>query len=515
MKTIGKLDSELMKVCLILGSLAACSPRRDDQPAAPTTAEDPTMAPLAPEQTASPPLPSGAGGFHVPFDDTNATPTSATGHSEDVSRPAASAGSELDGTTPAAHDGSTSDHDVTTVDLGVSGEHPASSGEASSASPGPTDGPADQLPPPRPDGPAPRHGERYPFPQSAGYPFGVASSRISNEHVRGWYDSWSTKYLQACNDALRPGVDPLSRSLVEAQGFAMVAAAYMGDRPTFDRLNTFYERKLTAYGCGLMGWDNTCEGFTDQGAATDGDIDVASALIVAHWQWPGEGYDDKARDVIENLRPMIVDCGGTYALHPGCAGETPWGGCDETDASYYSPAFFRYFADFSGDDAWRKLADDSHVIRDAAAHPSTGLVPDWQSVSGRPGAGERKDFFSFDAIRTPYKHALDYLWHGNEAAREWCVKITSWAHDEVGVENLVDGYELDGTRVGQYHNLAVVGAMAVCSLANTQLVADAFVAESVRMRDDFWYSAYLGNLYLLAMSGNMWTPETLRAAPWQ
>lgn len=52
--------------------------------------------------------------------------------------------------------------------------------------------------------------------------------------------------------------------------------------------------------------------------------------------------------------------------------------------------------------------------------------------------------------------------------------------------------------------------MAVCSLANSREIADAFVAESVRMRDDFWYSAYLGNLYLLAMSGNMWTPDTLR-----
>ncbi|NLD99482.1 MAG: T9SS type A sorting domain-containing protein, partial [Fibrobacter sp.] len=24
---------------------------------------------------------------------------------------------------------------------------------------------------------------------------------------------------------------------------------------------------------------------------------------------------------------------------------------------------------------------------------------------------------------------------------------------------------------------------------------------------DYWYSGYLGNLYLLALSGNMWTPE--------
>jgi endo-1,4-beta-D-glucanase Y len=295
--------------------------------------------------------------------------------------------------------------------------------------------------------------------------------------------------------------------LVEAQGFAMVAAAYMGDKLTLDRLYGYYETKLTTSACGLMGWDNSCEGFADQGAATDGDIDVASGLIVAHWQWPDDGYDDKARRVISNLDHLIASCGDTSALYPGCAGGRPWGGCNETDASYYSPGFFRYFAEVSGNEAWRKLADDTHKIRDAAAHPTTGLVPDWQSVSGTAGAGSRKGYYSFDAIRTPYKHALDYLWHGNEAAKTWCIKLTSWAHDEVGVSRIVDGYQLDGSPAGQNHNLAAVGAMAVCSMANSQSIVDAFVAESAKLRDDFWYSAYLGNLYLLAMSGNMWTPE--------
>ncbi len=358
----------------------------------------------------------------------------------------------------------------------------------------------------RSDAPA-TNGERYPFPQNVIYPHGNRSTQVSSDHVKRWYDSWSAKYLQTCNGYLRPGVDPLSKSLVEAQGFAMVAAAYMGDKPTLDRLYGYYETKLTASACGLMGWDNSCEGFADQGAATDGDIDVASGLIVAHWQWPDDGYDDKARRVISNLDQLIASCGDTSALYPGCAGGRPWGGCNETDASYYSPGFFRYFAEISGNDAWRKLADDTHKIRDAAAHPRTGLVPDWQSVSGTAGAGSRKGYYSFDAIRTPYKHALDYLWHGNEAAKNWCIKLTSWAHDDVGVSRIVDGYQLDGSPAGQNHNLAAVGAMAVCSMANSQGIVDAFVAESAKLRDDFWYSGYLGNLYLLAMSGNMWTPD--------
>jgi endoglucanase len=350
------------------------------------------------------------------------------------------------------------------------------------------------------------YGEKYPFPQEVTYPHGLRSTKINSDRVRTWYSQWAPKYLMECNGNLLPGTDPLSTALVEAQGFAMIAAAYMGDKPTFDQLNGYYEAKLTSQGCNLMGWKNNCSGFEDQGSATDGDIDVASGLIVAHWQWPDAGYDDKARSVIGALKNMILDCSGTSALHPGCSNGTRWGGCNETDISYYSPAFFRYFAEISNDPAWTKLADDSHVLRDRAAHPTTGLVPDWQSTSGTAGAGSRKGYFSFDAIRTPFKHGLDFLWNGNPEAEVWCQKISSWAHDQ-GVQSLKDEYQLDGTGPGQNHNLAVVGSLTICAMANTQTILDDFVTESVRLRPDFWYSTYLGNLYLLAMSGNMWNPE--------
>src|SRR5690606_29019482 len=111
----------------------------------------------------------------------------------------------------------------------------------------------------------PINGERYPFPQNVIYPHGLRSDKISSSHVKQWYDSWSAKYLQACNGNLRPGVDPLTTSLVEAQGFAMVAAAYMGDKPVLDQLYAFYQTKVTSAGCGLMGWKNDCQGWQDQG----------------------------------------------------------------------------------------------------------------------------------------------------------------------------------------------------------------------------------------------------------
>ena len=68
----------------------------------------------------------------------------------------------------------------------------------------------------------------------------------------------------------------------------------------------------------------------------------------------------------------------------------------------------------------------------------------------------------------------------------------------------MDEYNLDGSRVGSNHNMAVVGSLAVCAMANSQDIADAFAEEVGRLSSGYWYSKYLGNLYLLAVTGNMW-----------
>jgi endo-1,4-beta-D-glucanase Y len=256
----------------------------------------------------------------------------------------------------------------------------------------------------------------------------------------------------------------------------------------------------------MMEWKQTCSGGEGGSSATDGDVDVAASLVVANWQWPNGGYADKAKSVIGNLKKLIVNCGGVSALAAGCGSSGNYGGCNQTDISYFEPAFFREFAKLTGDAAWTKLADDNNTVRDAAANKTTGIVPDWQTASGTPGGGGQKGYYSFDAIRVPYKQALDYLWNGNEKTGAWCKKITTWANS-VGAASIVDGYQLDGTKQGSSKNLASEGSLAVAAMANTQEICDAFAEEALNRPDDYWYSGYLGNLYLLALSGNTWNPS--------
>lgn len=345
------------------------------------------------------------------------------------------------------------------------------------------------------------YSQNFKYPMNMKYRYGFLPKTITSANLDKWYKSYkSSNLLPECNGGIRTSADNASETKVESMGWAMIIAAYMGDKATFDGLYKFYKSKIQGHG--MMAWRVTCGGISDGGSASDGDLDVAFAMVVASWQW-GESYKTEAIKVINTVKKLIVNCSGTSVIAGGMAGMGTYGGCQETDISYHTPAFFRCFADITGDKAWTKLADDTYTLLNNGADKTTGLIPDWQTLSGG-AAGGRNHSYGFDACRAPWRIALDYLWNGNEKAKEWCTKISSWAY-KIGPKNIKDGYNLNGTTTGRYHNMAYVGGFAVAAMCNTQEIADAFGAEVARMSfDRYWYHAFLGNCYMLTMTGNMW-----------
>ncbi len=350
-----------------------------------------------------------------------------------------------------------------------------------------------------------------PFPQNVNYPFGFKPDTITSLEAQTAYRKWKELYLVQCKNGYRVTCESPDETRVEAIGFGMILTAYFGDRKEFDGLFSFYQSKRTTNANNMMAWNVSCDGINDPGSASDGDIDVAFALIVAHNQW-GADYLLRSREVIQTIKNSVVfKCDGLFALAPGFSERIGglWGGCDLTDIQYYTPAFFRIFAEVSGDNDWNTLADDSYTILNAGAHPITGLVPDWQSVSGNPGGNSyRISYYCYDACRVPWRMALDYLWNGNEQSKHWCAKVSEWAY-HIGPANIKDGYNLDGTENSQgYHNSAFAGGFAVAAMCNSQTIADAFGVEMMnnQLTDDSWFILSTRSLYLLSITGNFWRP---------
>lgn len=92
--------------------------------------------------------------------------------------------------------------------------------------------------------------------------------------------------------------------VTEGDGYALLAAAYMADKPTYDGLFMYiHDHKASrfemfsqcgvirnpeyVYGIGTIGWK---PGEND--AAADGDYDIALAALVAYYQWPEGGIVD-------------------------------------------------------------------------------------------------------------------------------------------------------------------------------------------------------------------------------
>ena len=349
--------------------------------------------------------------------------------------------------------------------------------------------------------------QEYPFPQNVTYPFGYMPTTFSTENYEKWYSGFMKgNFLQSCNGGVAPKTD--NGTKVEAMGWAMILTAYMGDKENFDGLYAFYKSKIQSHG--MMAWLTSCSGVSDGGSASDGDLDVAFSLCVAAWQW-GDSYRQEAVKVIKTVKKLITQCGGSVSvLYPGYGGGSPYGGCNETDISYYTPAFFRVFAEFTEDDAWEKLADDTYIVLNNGANDQTGLVPDWQTWEG--GRTSRNYSYAYDACRVPWRMTLDYLWNGNEEAEKWCKTIAGWAYGK-GPANIGSTYNIDGSGGGGRAGMAFLGSYAVATMAYSQEAADAFGKQMAGMNyDNYWYNAYLGNMYMLALSGNMWRPGLTKNA---
>lgn len=349
--------------------------------------------------------------------------------------------------------------------------------------------------------------QNHPFPQNISYAFGVKPTTISSDLVKTEYNRFKSLLVTNCGSSLRVIYsDDKTQTRGEAIGFGMILAGYMGDKETFDGLYDFYKIKRTPEAKNMMGWNVTCDGYVDKGSASDVDIDVAYGLIVGYNQWGGN-YLDEAKTILKILSTyMITSCNNVKTLFPGYSGRA-WGGCNETDIQYYTPAFFRIFAKVSGDNIWNQLADDSYIVLNNSANKETGLVPDWQTSTGIGlPPSYRTSYFRYDACRVPWRMSLDYLWNGDQKAKTWCTTVSNWAY-KIGPANIKDGYNLDGTpNNGGSHNSAFVGGFAVSSMCNNQTMANDFGTEMKKINDTYWFNLSTRCLYLFTMSGNFWQP---------
>lgn len=360
------------------------------------------------------------------------------------------------------------------------------------------------------------YAQQYPYPQNLVYPYGYMSSNITNNDAWSEYQAWINSYYVECSGS-EARINYNGNTVSEGIGYGLVITAYAGDKVKFDKLWNYYNNRKN--GSGVMHWEYSgcTTNASGTGAATDGDLDAVMGLLVAVHQWPGEGYESKFETLANAIRTSEFTNCGLIVQKPGDA----WGGCDCTNPSYYAPGYYRAFAayynakgDANNGNFWNQAANDSYVVLFANQHPSSGLVSAWTNSNGaagpcggQVGGGGGADTYQYDACRTPWRIATDYLWWGSEDAHNFLVPIVNFVNTTVGgITNVKDGYRHDGSLDGEWHNVPFVGSFALAGMATSQRDVDAYMSHFAGMNGDNYFNTCLAVMYKFLATGNFWNP---------
>jgi|GEM_PF-1277920 len=295
------------------------------------------------------------------------------------------------------------------------------------------------------------------------------------------YDAWKANHYRDCGDgsACVPRDGDQNDCISEGIGYGMLLAVAFDDRVAFDKLWQYYKNHRNG---SVMDWrTSVCGGVLEAGSATDGELDTAMALIQAGCKWGGS-YRSDATTLIGAIRSTeVTTCNGLTVLRAGAN----FGGCDRTNPSYFSPAYYKVFAtlDTAGAATWTALANDSYTLLATLQGKMDGLVPDWTDSSGNLVDGD----YGPDASRTPWRIATDYVWNNEAKAVTFLGNVASYVEAHGGVARTLDP---NSTYRGP---LALSGLPQGATTAKTY--ADAWLTTAVD--DQTYFPGTLRLLYLL------------------
>jgi len=358
--------------------------------------------------------------------------------------------------------------------------------------------------------------QKQPFPANVVFNNGLMPSAKNSQDAQNNYDTWKKNFVEGCsNGRYRVKFDSSWETVSEGIGYGMLLSVYMADKTLFDGLWLYYKDNVNSNK--VMNWKiNGCSGTIGQNGATDAELDAAFALIVADYQWASAGtihYKNDATALISAIKNHEVEA-NTYVLKPG----DQFGGSQITNPSYFSPAYYRVFGTFTNDTAfWNQVAAKSYTIINNNLTQNNavgGLVSDWCEASGAyssqaGGYANGGKMYTYDAARTPWRIAVDYLWHGNADAKAYAKKSSDFVRVNLGgSSNIKDGYNQNGSVSGQWHNATFVGAFACAAMAGeNQNHLDASYTDLKNLNEpNSYFNHTLKTLYSFLLTGNFYLP---------
>jgi oligosaccharide reducing-end xylanase len=351
--------------------------------------------------------------------------------------------------------------------------------------------------------------------------------RIDSAFDQLFYGNDSTQRIYYPVDPESAYIEDIIHNDVRTEGmsYGMMIAVQLNRKNEFDRLWKWaktYMQHATGQYKDLFAWHCKANGsIIDSNSASDGEEWFVMALFFASARWgDGKGmynYKAEAQSILDAmLNKEISSDKADVVTNMFNRKEkqivfVPMGNADDfTDPSYHTPHFYELWARWADKENqfWCDVAFTSREFLKKAAHPSTGLFPDYAQFNGSPvnpgGAG--KSDFRYDAWRVSMNIAVDNSWFAKDG---WAItqsnRVLDFFHSE-GIGKYGNQYTLHGKKLSDIHSVGLIAMNAVAALASTNENRKDFVEELWNTAIPSGHGRYYdGMLYLLAMlqvSGN-------------
>lgn len=376
----------------------------------------------------------------------------------------------------------------------------------------------------------------FPFPQNLDLQ-GISPTSQSvaqnNQDVRQFYDAWKSSYLRQAQSGgyyvHGADTDGDGKGTSESHGYGMLITALIAGhdvqaKEEFDGLWDFFDRHRSTINSELMGWKiNSQESSASYSSATDGDMDIAYALLLADKQWGSTGainYRQEAVDMINKGLKVSDYNPSSHRLMLGDWDSNPY----TSRSSDWMPAHLRAYQEATGDQAWTSALNEIYdMVETINETTSTGLMPDF--VTGSTAApdynndnltGEKHsgDYF-YNAARTPLRIAMDYLHHGESRSKVASDKLVTWVKTQIGsnydFSKYYAGYTIQGVSLptADYTDTVFVAPVIVAAATNPNNQAMVNAGwEYIKNQKTNYFSDTVNLLSMLALTGNWWTPAS-------
>ncbi|GJF09185.1 hypothetical protein NGTWS1803_13980 [Mycolicibacterium cyprinidarum] len=373
-------------------------------------------------------------------------------------------------------------------------------------------------------------------PYAAGTSIPTGSQTTLDAAVVSLYNKWKSNFLvSAGNYGLAVKSDDADHPYVaEAQGYGMELTAMMaGADPTaqasFDGILKYVLGHPSSINPGLLAAEQNASFVSVNGSdsATDGDLAVAYALLLADRQWGSAGTYNYKQLAVARINAIKAS-----EMNPNTKLPTLGDWNTPGDSLYNSTRpsdlmidHFRAFKVATNDPFWDSAvtAAQNLVTQQQTTYaPSTGLIADFvvnTNTTPKPAPanfleGKADGQYSYNSVRVPWHLGTDTVVYGDATSKAQVEKITAWFRTKTGDDpsKIVSGYKLDGTPVVTYLDpefVATLGPAAMSNPANQAWLDKIWnytVAQSKASAMNEYYAASLVLQSMIVMSGNYWAP---------